>query len=371
MFKRIIPWLLLLSIFLVACGRSNTPVAENEGEEAETAAASPANLAAIKQYTLDNAHQMKVGTSQLAAVAQRYYDLVQDTQTNQPDANPYEFLWQERPDEMKEIIAEAKTAWVTASQYYELDEGVIAGVPSLADFDTWIDAGPSAAEAPDEAYEWTLELPDGTTLESPGNFFHSLLEPTIWGTKPEYTGLTVDLDGNGSVTIGEALPEANIFLGASQGLDNATQEMITAVSAWEPSLSDAFTALVVMIPTMNEYFEQWKLSAYVAGEAAEETAFIGASRLFDINGILNGLDVTYDNVGVLVEEADPALHAQIVDGFADLRGYVGDLYGQEQNGTRFTGEQADLFGTEAQSKATALSGQVAQAAALLNITIQE
>ena len=367
MFKRIIPWLWLISIFLVACGGDTALVNENEGD----AAASPANLAAIKQYTLDNAQQMKVGTGRLLAVAQRYYDLVQDTQTNQPDTNPYEFLWQERRDDVKEMVAEAKAAWVTASQYYELDEGVIAGVPSLADFDTWIDAGPSVAEAPDEAYAWTLELPDGSTLDSPGNFFHSLLEPTIWGTNPEYTGLTVDLDGDGTVAIGEALPEANMLLGAAQGLDNATQEMIAAVEEWEPSLSDAFTALVVMIPTMNEYFEQWKLSAYVAGEAAEETAFIGASRLFDINGILNGLDVTYDNIGVLVEEADPALHAQIVDGFADLRGYVGDLYSQEQNGTRFTGEQADLFGTEAQNKATALSGQVSQAAALLNITIQE
>jgi hypothetical protein len=37
----------------------------------------------------------------------------------------------------------------------------------------------------------------------------------------------------------------------------------------------------------------------------------------------------------------------------------------------FTAEQADLFGTEAQSKATALSGQVAQAAALLNVEIEE
>jgi hypothetical protein len=367
MFKRMIPALLFLSMLLVACGRSSettTPTPEN-------ATASPANLVAIKQYTLDNAHEMKVGTGRLAAVAQRYYDLVQDTQRNQSGTNPYEFLWQERPNEMKEMVAEAKSAWIQASQYYELDEGVIAGVPSLADFDTWIDAGPSAAEAPNDAYEWTLELPDGTTLESPGNFFHSLLEPTIWGTKPAYTGLPVDLDGNGTVVIGEALPEANMLLGAAQGLDEATQEMLTAVETWEPTLSDAFTALVVMIPTMNEYFEQWKLSAYIAGAEAEETAFIGASRLFDINGILNGLDVTYANVGVLVAEADPALHAQIEAGFDDLRGYVGDLYSQEQNGTRFTSEQADLFGTEAQSKATALSGQVAQAAALLNITIQE
>jgi hypothetical protein len=65
------------------------------------------------------------------------------------------------------------------------------------------------------------------------------------------------------------------------------------------------------------------------------------------------------------------VHGQIADGFSDLRGYVGDLYTQEQNGTRFSAEQADLFGTEAQSKATALAGQVSQAAVLLNVTIEE
>ncbi len=96
---------------------------------------------------------------------------------------------------------------------------------------------------------------------------------------------------------------------------------------------------------------------------------MGFSRLFDINGILYGLNVTYDNVAPLVAESDPALHAQVTAGFDDLLGYVADLYSQEQAGVRFNGEQADLFGSEAQARATALSGQVAQAAALLNVVV--
>ena len=38
-------------------------------------------------------------------------------------------------------------------------------------------------------------LPDGRKLEKPGNLFHSLLEPAVWGTLPEFTGLAVDLNG--------------------------------------------------------------------------------------------------------------------------------------------------------------------------------
>jgi hypothetical protein len=326
---------------------------------------SEADLTAVKQYALDNAQQMKQGTVQLVTTAQAYYDLVASNDFD------YQAVWDNHAAEITPLMADTKEAWLLASTHYELDEGIIAGVPSLAFYDVWIDAGPSAEEDPAEAYEWTLELPDGRSLQSPGNFFHSLLEPTIWGTNPAFTGLAVDLDGDGSLELGETLPDANMLLGAAQGLDGATDEMITAVTNWQPTLSDAFTALVVMIPTMNEYFEQWKLSSYIAGNQAEEVAFVGASRLFDINGILNGLDVTYDNVAHLVAESDPNLHGQIADGFSDLRGYVGDLYTQEQNGTHFSAEQTDLFGTEAQGKATALAGQVSQAAVLLDITIAE
>jgi hypothetical protein len=33
------------------------------------------------------------------------------------------------PHELVALVGQAKEAWVTASQYYELDEGIVAGVP--------------------------------------------------------------------------------------------------------------------------------------------------------------------------------------------------------------------------------------------------
>ncbi len=356
--------LLTALLALAACGgqTAQTPV---NTLEAAAPAAGDADLAAVKSYTLEHAQQMKTGSAALAAVAQTYYDLLASHNFD------YAAAWASDATTLTQLVTDIKAHWLTASTHYELDEGIIAGVPSLAYYDVWIDAGPSAEEAPEEALEWTLTLPDGRELQSPGNFFHSLLEPAIWGTHGDFGGLAVDLNGDGATQLGEALPDANLLLAAAQGLDRATSEMIAAVQSWQPTLSDAFTALSVMIPTMNEYFEQWKLSSFVAGESSQEAAFIGTSRLFDINGILNGLDFTYDSLATRVRTADPALHDQIDAGFADLRGYVGDLYEQEQTGRRFTAEQADLFGTEAQAKATALAGQVSQAAALLNIEIAE
>jgi len=325
------------------------------------------DLDAVKSYALENAAQMQVATAALADVSQRYYDLVQEAA--KADGDPYARIWDENQEEVHALVVEARDLWLEASTYYELDEGIVAGVPSLAHYDVWIDAGPPGSEDPEEAFQWQLELPDGRVLESPGNFFHNLLEPTLWGTIPEFTGLKVDLDGDGTIAVGEALPEANMLLGATQGLDDATLEMQAAIEAWDPTLEDALTALVTMIPTMNEYFEQWKESVFVSGSASEAESFIAVSRLLDIKGILAGLSFTYDNISVLVADSDSQLDQQIRTDFDTLIAYVNDLYAQEQGGVQFSPEEADLFGTEAQDLATSLAALVAQAASDLNVTL--
>ncbi|HRQ33034.1 MAG TPA: imelysin family protein, partial [Anaerolineales bacterium] len=101
----------------------------------------------------------------------------------------------------------------------------------------------------------------------------------------------------------------------------------------------------------------------------EQIGFVAASRLVDVNGILSGLGVAYDNIRPVVGSADAALDAQIHAGFADLTTYVADLYAKEQSGTVFSPEEADAFGVEAQSKATALAALVAQAAVKTNIAL--
>ncbi|NKQ35198.1 MAG: extracellular solute-binding protein [Chloroflexi bacterium] len=376
--------MLAAMLLLVACGGAEEVAETDTLVEADTSAsadapaesdaemaheAGEADLAAVKAYAVDHAHQMKAGTEAFRAGAETYHALITHVQNEHPDENPYEHLWNDHPDEMRELVEQMREDWFTASQHYELIEGIVAGVPTLAYFDGWIDAGPPGADDPEEAIAWQLVLADGTVLESPGNFFHDLTEPALYGTIDEYVGLAVDIDGDGNVELGEVLPEAEILLASAQGLDMATAQMVEAVEAWEPTLEDAFMALVTMIPTMNEYFEQWKLSSYIAGNDFEEAAFIAVSRLFDINGILTGLDVTYDKVRPVVGGVDADLDTQIDTGFDDLVGYVGDLYAQEQEGVTFAPEEADAFGTEAQDKATALAALVAQAAAKANIDL--
>ena len=361
-----------LLLTVAACTVQTVPAAtESAASSDQSAGAGPAvtiDLDAVKAYAMENAELMQAATSELVDVAQEYYDHVQ--QASEDNADPYAKLWAENQAEIHELVVQARDLWLKASTYYELDEGIVAGVPSLAHYDVWIDAGPPAAEAPDEALDWQLELPDGRVLESPGNFFHNLLEPTLWGTHPEFTGLPVDMDGDGVISVGEALPEANMLLGATQGLDAATIEMQAAIDAWDSTLEDALTALVTMIPTMNECFEQWKESIFVTGSDSEQESFIAVSRLLDIKGILAGLNFTYDNFAPLVANSDSQLDQQIRTDFDTLIAYVNDLYDQEREGVQFSAEEADLFGTEAQDLATALAALVAEAASDLNITLE-
>jgi hypothetical protein len=130
------------------------------------------------------------------------------------------------------------------------------------------------------------------------------------------------------------------------------------------------TALVVMTPTMSEYFAAWKNSRFVAGQKASEKAFVAASRLQDIADILGGLVLVYDNVQPLVAKADRQQAKQIEQSLAQLHGFAAGLLAKEKAGRKFTAEEADTLGSQAQERAEAIAGQITQAAAKLNIEIE-
>lgn len=236
------------------------------------------DLAAVRDYAIEQSALQKAGTEQFLAVAQQYYRLAEGAEFD------YDALWNTHAEDLTTLMSDAKDAWLEASTHYELNEGLVAGVPSLAYYDVLLDAGPNGEEDPAEALDWTLELPDGTTIEKPGNYFHHLTEPLVWGTDDAFVALRVDFDGDGNSSLGEVLPDAGIFIATAEGLDATTAELQSAIDEWEPTIEDAFGAIITMVPTMNEYFGQWKDSAFVAGETSTEASFVATSRLFDVNG---------------------------------------------------------------------------------------
>ena len=351
--------LLIFILLMSACAPTLPPTSVAE-ENATTT-----DLSGIKIYLLDKSSELTSSSKSLKEASDKYYALAESADFD------YAALWESNPTEVGAALADAKSAWMAASPLYEQMEGIVAGTPSLAEYDVILDAGASGAEDPENAVPFDLTLPDRRVLPKPGNLF-GVLESTLWGTYADYTtGIEADLDGNGTLDFGEQLPDANVLKAGADALDKYTAELGTASSEWQPTQSDAFTALVVMVPTMSEYFNSWKNSRFILGDASEQRDFVVISRLADIQNILGSLQIVYSEVKPLVESTDAAQAAQIEQSLVDLNSFVGEVHAKEQGGYQHTPEEADVLGAEAQNRATAIAGQVAQIAAKLSIKIEE
>jgi Imelysin len=351
---------LALAVAVPACGDDES----GSGEETSTTAAA-AELGAIKDFLTNHTAQLVDDTAAIRANAEAYHRLAAGAEFD------YGQLVGESRPEVEAYVLRAQAGFRAANPSYEEMEGVVAGVPELADYDVIIDAGGDASD-PENAVPFDLKTPDGRTFEQPGNFNY-LIETAAFGTDPKFQakGVEPDLDGDGKVEFGESVPDAGFYVAAARDFERYARELDAAARDWEPTASDAFTALVVMTPTMSEYFEAWKNSRFIAGEGASENAFVAASRLEDIADILSGLNTVYGNVRPLVAEADPEQARQTGAGLRRLHDFAAGLRDREADGREYTAEEADLLGARAQEQAEAIAGQVTQAAAKLNIEIQE
>jgi len=366
--RRFVP-ALLLACTLVACG---APAASTlTAAPAPTTAPAASNtasvdLSGIKTYLVGKTGELKAASADLKTISDRYYDMVKAANFD------YAGLAKDKRDDLVTSINDARAVWKKASPLYEQMEGIVAGTPSLAQFDVDMDAGSSKADGGDNVVSFDLKLPDGRVLEKPGNLF-GVTESTLWGTFADFRAKdgTLDIDGNGKQDFGDTLPDANVLKGGVDELAAQAAKLADSAAAWQPTEADAFTALVVMVPTMSEYFDSWKNSRFIAGDKSDQRDFVAISRLADIQNILGSLQIVHQNVSPLIQRADVAEDARIGQGLTDLKSFVADVYQKEQSGQRFSAEDADLLGKEAQDRATAITGQITQVAAKLNIKIEE
>ena len=128
-----------------------------------------------------------------------------------------------------------------------------------------------------------------------------------------------------------------------------------------------------MVPTMSEYFGQWKASRFVLGDRAKGDSFNVVSRLSDIGDILGGLRVIYAGIRPAIAAVDCAAgradearaRQPLVASFRKLR-RAGAMPGAGSRRSRPT-----RSGRTAQERATAIAGQVTQAAARLKVKIAQ
>lgn len=337
------------------------------GDDADESDASSqgGELSAIKDYLTEHSSALSERTAVLRENGEEYYGLAESVGFD------YRRLLNEHRGEVERILSESKDAFVAANPEYEEMEGIVAGVPRLAQYDVDIDAGSDASD-PESAVSFSLELPNGETLEQPGNLFF-LTETALYGTNEDLLakGVKQDVDGDGEAEFGEGVPDANIFLATVEEFDDQAKALDEDAQAFEPTPSDALTAITVMTPTMSEYFEQWKNSRFIAGRGAEEAGFVATSRLSDIADILEGIVFTYEEIEPTIAAESPQQAEQTNRELESLLAFAADLRDREDAGERFSARQADALGSEAQARAEAIAGQVTQSAQQLGIELQE
>jgi hypothetical protein len=349
-------------VAIAGCGGGDEDAPESAATQEPAAAQT--DLRPIKDYLLDHSSRLAADTAKLSSQADEYYALAKSADFD------YATLLADKRDEVAALVGDMQKTYIDANPAYEEMEGVVAGVPSLADFDVIIDAGGDKSD-PENAVPFSIKTPAGKTFEQPGNFF-GLIETSLWGTEPEYAakGVEPDLNDNGKVEFGEAVPDADFLVAAAKDFATNAKDLDEAANAWQPNEQDAFTALVVMTPTMSEYFESWKNSRFVAGAKSDQSTFVAASRLQDIAGILNGLVLVYDSVEPSVSKASAEQAKQTGSDLKALHEFAVDLRDREASGKTFTAEEADTLGSDAQDRAEAIAGQISQAAGELGIKLE-
>ncbi len=343
--------------FAAGCG------GDDESTTSAEASAS-SELPAVETYLTDHTAVLKDEVAILAVAAERYYALAESYDFD------YDKLMAERSDEVSALLEESKGAFVKANPSYEEMEGVVAGVPRLAQYDVDMDAGSDASD-PESAVSFTLDTPQGKTLKQPGNLFF-LTETALYGTNPDLLAdVKQDANGDGKVEFGEGIPDADTYVATLREFKEMSESLDADAQEFEATPSDALTAITVMTPTMSEYFEAWKNSAFIAGNDAGEQGFVATSRLADIADILEGIVFMYDEMEPAIRSEDPQQAKQTQKQLEDLLAYVEEIRDREADGEKFTGEQADALGSEAQARAEEIAGQVTQAANRLGIELQD
>jgi len=323
-------------------------------------------LSGIKSYVVTQSEALHDSITRLQEASNRYYELAK------PSNFDYSALWTDHSEEILAILGDARAAYLAANPQYEQMEGVVAGVPSLSQFDVILDAGVQGSEGGEDVVPFDLTLPDGRVLEKPGNLFE-VTEATLWGTDPAYiiSGISPDYNGNGQIDLGDTLPDANVLKGTADAFEGYSADLLDAAKSWQPTETEAFGALVANVPTFTDFMDSWKNSRFVQGEASTGRGFVATSRLSDLSDNILSWQKIYAGLSPAVETVAPEQDTQIQQSLEDLQQYVTDLYVQEsQQGKRFTPEEVDILNAEGQNRATAIAGQIAQVAAQMGIKLE-
>ena len=332
------------------------------GAESPASPSAPdARPADVKSYLLDTLGKIEIAADGFVRDAMAY-DAIVTSNSGDPGR-----AFAAAPAETTRLIDAMREEYKAMDSFgYETIEGIVAGVPVLADFDIYLDSGvpqdQSGGGTP--VGPVVVPLPGGGKIDREGSLFTYLIEPMLWGSNKKLT-VAADLDRDGKVGPRESLPRADMLPAIATHLRSKLRELRAAAVAWKPSTADYLSAIITMTPTLSGYFDDWKESRY-----APETSgrFTAVSRVSDMRGIMFSVAVMYSAVRKEVASKDVALANSIQQGFDGILAFIDRVEEREKKaGGSMTGAEVDELAEQAKQKADKLVPQVEQAAAILEI----
>ena len=317
----------------------------------------------VKAYLVAVVRQINTASADFKTAATAYAKLAAD------HGNSIEAAAKAEPAKVAELIRRMRDAYQRIDSFgYEYVEGIVAGVPGLAKYDVELDSGlPKAmAASPTDVVADVVIKAGSDTLDHEGSLNNFLIEPTVFGTNPKFTGGTATgLPGfDGPVN----LPKPNLVVALADYAVDGYARLLKDSEAWQPSDKDCYQAVFNMTPTLADYFDEWKESRKGTGELAGR--FVAVSRVSDMRGIMSSVKLTWDGLEPELKGKDAALAGSISRGYGQIMTFIDTVDARDGKG-KLTTEAIDALGSQAKDKADKLTVQAQQAAALVGVTVEQ
>jgi soluble cytochrome b562 len=309
--------------------------------------------ASAKSYLLQKLEKMATASEDFVKNSEGYSALVAE------HGGSVEAAYKADPKQMEKLVAKLRDDYKAMDSFgYETVEGIVAGVPSLADYDIYLDAGVPASEGPEGVAPVVLVLVNGEKIDKQGSLFTYIIEPMLWSGDKRWV---VSVDSGK-----KSLPRPEVLSAAAKDVNKKLGELLADAKSWNASISDCFGAMVVMTPTLSDYFEDWKESRYSKEKSGR---FQAVSRVSDMRGIMGSCQVMYDAVEKKVAEKDKSLAKSVDSGFKGIVAFLDKIDAREKEG-EIKGAEIDELATQAKEKTDKLVPQIQQSAAVIGVKVE-
>ena len=307
----------------------------------------------VKSYLLKKLDKVNAAAEDFLKNSEAYSALVA------ANGRSVESAYKADPQQMEKLVTKMQENYKAMDSFgYETVEGIVAGVPSLADYDIYLDAGVPAAEGPEDVAPVVLDLGNGKKIDKQGSLFTYIIEPMLWAGDERWV-IPVD---SGE----KRLPRTEVLSAAAKDVHKKVGELLADAKAWNASVSDCFGAMVVMTPTLSDYFEDWKESRYSKEKSGR---FQAVSRISDMRGIMGSCQVMYEAVEKQVADKDKALAKSVDAGFKGIMTFIDKIDVREKSG-EIKAAEIDELATQAKEKTDKLVPQIEQSAAVVGVKVE-